>query len=168
MQIEIGSDHRGYALKQRVIAHLTGAGHAVRDHGPGDASACDYPDFAYAAARAVAAQPGSLGIVICGNGIGVSMAANKVPGIRAALCLSEAMASQSRRHNNANVLALGGESLPERDNLRIVDVWLASEFEGGRHAPRVEKLMRGECRGPQPTGPAARQGTEHSRGDADG
>lgn len=147
MQIEIGSDHRGHALKQRLVEWLSERSHTVHDHGSPSAAACDYPDFAYAAARAVAAQAGRLGIVICGNGIGVSMAANKVPGIRAALCMSVAMAEQSRRHNDANVLALGADTLTETENLRIVEAWLGAGFAGDRHVRRVEKLMRGECRG---------------------
>ncbi len=143
MRIHIGNDHRGYELKQRVRAWLEGHGHEVVDHGSPSAEPCDYPDYAFAVAGAVVAQPGDLGVVICSNGVGVSMAANKVPGARAALCLTPAMAAQSRRHNDANVLALGAETLAPEENLRILEVWLAASFEGGRHARRVEKLSRG-------------------------
>ena len=146
MQIEIGSDHRGFALKERLIAHLSARGHTIRDQGPPDAEACDNPDFAYAVARAVAGDSASRGIVICSNGVGVSMAANKVPGIRAALCTSVATAEQSRHHNDANVLALGADTTPEATNLQIAEAWMAADFAGGRHARRVAKLMQGECR----------------------
>lgn len=146
MRFEIGSDHRGHELKGRIAAWLTAHGHEVHDHGCHGPESCDYPDFAYAAARAVAAHPASRGVVICGSGLGVSMVANKVPGIRAALCLTPEMAAQSRRHNDANVLALSADSVSAADNLRILDAWLAASFEGGRHARRVEKMMDGECR----------------------
>ena len=146
MEIHIACDHRGFELKQRLAAYLTGLGHEVVDHGCQGTESCDYPDHAYLAARGVAKNRSSLGVVICSNGIGVSMAANKVPGVRAALCTSTAMASQSRRHNDANVLALGADNLSAEDNHAILEVWLATEFEGGRHARRVTKLTDGECR----------------------
>jgi RpiB/LacA/LacB family sugar-phosphate isomerase len=145
MQIEIGSDHRGYELKEKVAEWLRARGHIVTDHGCLSSASCDYPDHAYAVARAVAGAPGVLGVVICGNGIGVSMAANKVAGVRAALCTSVAMARQSRRHNNANVLALGAENVSQEENLAILEAWLAASFEGGRHERRVVKLTAGEC-----------------------
>jgi ribose 5-phosphate isomerase B len=144
MRIHIGNDHRGYELKRRARLWLTEHGHEVIDHGADTTESCDYPDYAFAVARAVAAHPGDLGVVICGSGIGVSMAANKVPGVRAALCMTPAMAAQSRRHNDANVLALGADNLPDEENLRILETWLAASFEGGRHQCRVEKLARGE------------------------
>ena len=146
MRIEIGNDHRGFALKIRIVADLTAQGHEVHDHGCASAEAADYPDHAYAVARAVAADSESLGIVICSNGIGVTMVANKVPGVRAALCVSPEMASQSRRHNDANVLALGADNVPEEVNLRILSAWLGASFEGGRHAARVRKMAAGEDR----------------------
>jgi RpiB/LacA/LacB family sugar-phosphate isomerase len=146
MQIEIGSDHRGYQLKRRVITWLEQQGHQVTDHGCDSTEACDYPDQAYAVARAVAAEPQALGVLICSNGVGMSMCANRVPGIRAALCISTAMASQSRRHNNANVLALGADNLPVEETLRVLATWLEATFEGGRHIQRVEKMTAGECR----------------------
>lgn len=151
MRVHIGNDHRGYELKQRARAWLEEHGHEVVDHGSPSAEACDYPDFAFAVARAVAARPGDLGVVICSNGIGVSMAANKVPGVRAALCVTPAMASQSRRHNDANVLALGAQNVSEPENLGILEAWLAASFEGGRHARRVAKLTRGGTMKTDPT-----------------
>lgn len=146
MRIEIGNDHRGYALKKRISAFLTEQGYTVRDHGCDGTAAADYPDHAYAVARAVAADPEALGIVICSNGIGVSMVANKVPGVRAALCVTPEMAAQSRRHNDANVLALGADNVSEEESLRILTAWLEASFEGDRHAARVRKIAAGERR----------------------
>ena len=145
MQIEIASDHRGYELKREIIRWLQERGYSVRDWGCSGSDSCDYPDYAYPAARAVAAAPGSLGVLLCSNGIGMSMIGNKVPGIRAALCVTVAMASQSRRHNNANVIALGADNLSQDENIQILESWLAAEFEAGRHCQRVEKIMAGEC-----------------------
>jgi ribose 5-phosphate isomerase B len=156
VKIEIGSDHRGYALKETIIQWLRERGHTVRDWGCASADSCDYPDYAYPAARAVAASPGSLGILICSNGIGVSMVANKVPGVRAALCVTPAMADQARRHNDANLLALGAENVSVAENLRILEAWLEARFEGGRHTPRVEKIASGECLSPGRGGPRER------------
>jgi RpiB/LacA/LacB family sugar-phosphate isomerase len=146
MQIEIGSDHRGYALKGAIMRWLSERGHAVHDWGCASEAACDYPDFAYAVAHAVAASAGHLGVLICSSGIGMAMAANKVPGVRAALCVTPAMAAQSRRHNDANVLALGADIVPLEENLQILAAWIEARFEGGRHALRVAKLTAGECR----------------------
>jgi len=146
VQIEIGCDHRGFALKQRIIQWLIEQGHDVRDRGCSGPESCDYPDHVYPVARSVAEHSGTLGVVICSNGIGVSMVANKVPGVRAALCVSPAMAGQSRAHNDANVLAIGSENVSDAENLRILKAWLAASFEGGRHVARIEKMMSGECR----------------------
>jgi len=148
MRIEMAADHRGFGLKARLAAWLAARGVAVRDWGCASEAACDYPDFAYAAARAVATTPQSRGIVICSNGVGVTMVANKVPGVRAALCHTPAMATQARRHNDANVLALGADDAPFEEQCAIVQAWLETEFEGGRHARRVAKIMAGECRAP--------------------
>lgn len=144
MRIQIGSDHRGFELKQRLSAWLNEKGHEVVDHGCDSAEAADYPDHAYAVARAVAASDGDLGVLICSNGVGMSMAANKVPGVRAALCVTPAMASQSRRHNDANVLALGADNVAPEKNQAILEAWLEASFEGGRHARRIEKITAGE------------------------
>lgn len=145
--IEIGSDHRGYALKQALIGWLGERGHDVRDHGCDGPASCDYPVIAFAAARAVASAPGRLGLLICGSGIGMSIAANKVPGIRAALCLTPEMARLSRQHNDANVLVLGADRVSPEENRRIVEAWLEAAFEGGRHARRVRQMMEGERHG---------------------
>jgi len=146
MRIAIGADHRGYELKRRLIEWLREKGHEVRDRGCDRAESCDYPDHALPVARSVAVGSDTLGVLVCSNGIGMSMVANKVPGVRAALCATPAMASQSRRHNNANVLALGAELVSPEQNIAILEVWLAASFEGGRHARRVEKMMARECR----------------------
>ena len=141
MKISIGSDHGGYALKQELIAYLQEKGHEVKDFGCHDTSSCDYPDFGEAAARAVASGECERGIVICTTGIGISIAANKIHGIRCAHCADSLQAELTRRHNNANMLALGagftGKNLAER----IVEVFLSTGFEGGRHARRVDKVM---------------------------
>jgi RpiB/LacA/LacB family sugar-phosphate isomerase len=144
---EVGSDHRGFALRQRIRAWLAERGHPVRDHGCGGPEPCDYPDYAFAVARAVAATPGAFGVLVCGSGIGMSIVANKVPGVRAALCVTPEMARQSRRHNDANVIVLGADLAAPEENLRILEAWLGATFEGGRHARRVEKIVRGECPG---------------------
>ncbi|MFC1572420.1 ribose 5-phosphate isomerase B [Candidatus Eisenbacteria bacterium] len=148
-RIEIGADHRGFDLKARMIRWLTEHGYQVTDRGCDSTDSCDYPDHAYAVARGVAGNLGTLGILICSNGIGMTMAANKVPGVRAALCTSVAMADQSRRHNDANVLALGSDNVSADENMRILEAWLAASFEGGRHTRRVTKMSEGECPAPK-------------------
>ncbi len=147
MRVEIGSDHRGYALKARLSAWLRERGWEVNDHGCESAESCDYPEFAFRVARAVAASPGSLGVLMCGSGIGMSIAANKVRGVRAALCLTPRMATLSRQHNDANVLALGADLLSEAENLAILSAWLEAKFEGGRHERRVRMLAGGPSAG---------------------
>lgn len=144
MRIEVGSDHRGFDLKRSIVQWLTERGYEVVDHGCENVESADYPDHAYAVADSVAAHPGTLGVLVCSNGIGMSMVANKVPGIRAALCVSPAMASQSRRHNDANVLVLGQDNVAPEENLRILETWLGASFEGGRHRRRIEKIARGQ------------------------
>lgn len=135
--IALGSDHGGFTLKQRVMDYLDSHGLDYQDFGTHSAESCDYPTYAKAAAQAVASGKCEKGIVICTTGIGISIAANKVKGVRCALCTDSLMAEMCRRHNDANMLALGagitGESLAER----IVEVFLTTEFEGGRHARRV-------------------------------
>ena len=141
MKISIGSDHGGYALKQELIAYLQEKGHEVEDFGCHDTSSCDYPDFGEAAARAVASGACERGIVICTTGIGISISANKVKGIRCALCSEPYSAEMTRRHNDANMLALGAGMVGAMMAKRIVDVFLSTEFEGGRHQRRVDKMM---------------------------
>ena len=139
--IAIASDHGGYALKEHVKAYLAAKGITCEDFGTDSADSCDYPGFGQAAAQAVARGQCEKGIVICTTGIGISIAANKVKGIRCALCGDVLSAEMTRRHNDANMLALGagvtGPMLAER----IVDTFLAAQFEGGRHARRVGLLM---------------------------
>ncbi len=138
MKIAIGSDHAGFALKQKIMKHFSD--HDFLDVGTHSEESCDYPDFAEAAALKVVQGKAQYGIVICGTGIGISIAANKVGGVRAALCCNEFMAEMSRRHNNANVLALAARVTGEGLALRIVEKWLISEFEAGRHERRVDKI----------------------------
>ena len=135
--IAIGSDHGGFALKQEIMQHLEAAGYAYKDFGTYPADSCDYPDYGEAVARAVASGEYERGILICGTGIGISISANKVKGIRAALCGDCYSAEMTRRHNDANILALGARVLGPGLALKIVDTFLTTEFEGGRHARRV-------------------------------
>ena len=140
MNISIACDHGAYALKERLKARLLEQGHHVADCGAHSAESCDYPDFAAAAARLVADGSCARGVVLCTTGLGMSIAANKVKGVRCALCHEPLSAEMTRRHNDANMLAMGaaitGEALAER----ILDVFLATEFEGGRHQRRVDKV----------------------------
>ncbi len=140
MIVAVGSDHRGFAIKQAVAAHLAAAGHTVVDCGCDGTGPADYPDHAFAVGERVADGRADLGVLICGSGIGVSIAANKVPGVRAALCWNESMAATTRRHNDSNVLCFSGDQTAVEDALRMLDRWLAASFEGGRHARRVEKI----------------------------
>ncbi len=140
MRIAIGSDHAGFELKQAVISCLESLKHEVKDLGPFTAGqSCDYPDFATEVCREVL-ESGCLGILICGTGIGMSMAANKVKGIRAALCTSEFQGRMTRKHNDANVLCLGGRVTGQGVALAIVKEFLEAEFEGGRHLTRIQKF----------------------------
>ena len=140
MRIAVGSDHAGYRMKTVVAAHLAGAGHEVLDMGTNSDESVDYPPFCAAAGRAVVDGLADFGIVIGGSGQGEQIAANKVNGVRAALCHDEWMARMARMHNNANVLAFGARVLADARALDIVDLFLATEFEGGRHQPRIEQL----------------------------
>ena len=141
MKLSIGSDHGGYALKQELIAYLRDQGHEVEDFGCHDTASCDYPDFGEAAAAAVASGECERGIVICTTGIGISISANKVKGVRCALCSEPYGAEMTRRHNDANMLALGAGFTAPMMAKRIVDVFLSTAFEGGRHQRRVDKIM---------------------------
>lgn len=139
-KIAIGSDHGGFNLKGKIIKFLEENGHEVKDFGTYSTDSCDYPVYAKAVAKAVASGAYEKGILVCGSGIGVSIAANKVKGIRAALCHESYSAMLSRLHNNANVLCLGERITGEALALEIVDVWLKSEYEGGRHQKRIDML----------------------------
>ncbi|HDP99684.1 MAG TPA: ribose 5-phosphate isomerase B [bacterium] len=140
MIIAIASDHAGYELKTKIKQHLALQGHTAEDFGAYKEESVDYPDYAVLAARSVAQNKAHRGILICGSGIGMSIIANKVAGIRAALCTSLQMAELSRRHNDANILTLGGRIIDHQLALQMIDVWLKTEFEGGRHFRRINKI----------------------------
>ena len=144
MKLSIACDHGAFDLKERLKAHLASQGHEVTDCGTNSTESCDYPDFGIAAAKLVAEGTCQRGVVLCTTGIGMSMAANKVRGVRCALCHETLSAEMTRRHNDANVLAMGagvtGGNLAER----ILDVFLSTEFEGGRHQRRIDKMMEAE------------------------
>ena len=140
MAVAVGSDHAGFALKQALLGDLRRRGLEVTDLGARSEESCDYPDFAQAVARQVAEGRAAFGVLVCSTGVGMSMAANKVSGIRAALVLNEEMADLARTHNDANVLCLGSKFLSEEQARRVLDVFLSARFEGGRHARRVGKL----------------------------
>ena len=138
--IAIGSDHAGFAYKEAIKTALLADGHTVRDFGTYSDASCDYPDFIRPTAEAVARGEFQRGIVLGGSGNGEAMTANKVHGVRCALCWNEETARLSRQHNDANCLSLGERMVPEELALQIVGVWLTTEFEGGRHAARVAEL----------------------------
>ena len=140
MKIAVGSDHRGYDVKQKLLSLVQELGHEGVDCGPDNTDSVDYPDFAAKVAEAITKGEADRGILVCGTGIGVCIAANKFSGIRAAVCHDELTAEMSRLHNDANVLCLSGDLLGDRLIHRMVEVWVATEFEGGRHARRVDKI----------------------------
>lgn len=140
MKIALGADHAGFELKEKIKQHLTRKGFDVDDRGTNSSESVDYPDFARAVGEKVVGQNADRGILVCGTGIGMSIAANKVPGIRAANANSEVEAQLSREHNDANVLALGARLIDENTAVKIVDRWLNTGFMGGRHATRVDKI----------------------------
>ena len=138
MKIAAGADHAGYAVKQAVVRRLRAQGHEVVDMGAEDAdTSVDYPDYAHRVAAAVASGAAERGVLACGTGIGVCMAANRHAGVRAADCTTPHLAEMSRRHNDANVLCLAGRLLSEDEAWAITEVWMATPFEGGRHTRRV-------------------------------
>jgi len=141
MKIAIGSDHGGFNLKNEVVKHLKELGYEVADFGTHSKDSVNYAEFGYRVANAVASGQFEKGIVICGTGIGISMAANKVKGIRCALCGDVFSAKATRQHNDANMLAMGERVLGVGLALEIVDAFLNAEYEGGRHAVRVETIM---------------------------
>lgn len=141
MRVFVGSDHAGFDQKERLRAHLEAEGHDVTDVGTFNGQdSVDYPDFAESVARAVASGEADRGVLVCGTGIGVAMAANKVRGVRAANVTDPEFARLARAHNDANVLTVSGRFVPEQVNEDIVDVFLATEFEGDRHSRRVDKV----------------------------
>tara|TARA_B100001123_G_C15190117_1_gene978958 strand:+ start:644 stop:1102 length:459 start_codon:yes stop_codon:yes gene_type:complete len=138
--IAVGADHAGFELKQIIVQHLTASGHQIVDCGTDDQTSVDYPEFGAAVARSVAAAEAERGIVVCGSGIGIVMAAGKVAGIRAATVHDVTTARMTREHNDANVIGIGARMVGEQTALDIVDAYLQASFEGGRHQRRVEKL----------------------------
>lgn len=138
--IAIGNDHGGLELKNEITKYLKEKGYEYKDFGTCDCNSVDYPDYGLAVAEAVKSGDCEKGIIICGTGLGISMAANKVPGIRAAVCTDCYMARMSREHNNANVLALGERVVGAGLALEILETWLKAEFQGGRHKTRVDKI----------------------------
>ena len=140
MKISLGCDHGGYALKEHIKAYLESKGHEVVDCGTYSTDSCDYPIFGEAAARKVQSGECERGIVICTTGIGISIAANKVKGIRCAHCTDSLSAEMTRRHNDANVLCLGGRVIDAAKAVELARIFLATPFEGGRHAKRVAML----------------------------
>ena len=140
MRFAIGSDHRGFQLKDKVIAWLKSNGHEVHDVGTANTTSVDYPDFAAVVAKEVGDGRADRGVLICGTGIGMCIAANKFRGVRAASCADEIAAEISRRHNDLNVLCLSGDMLSPRTAERMLQVWIDTEFEGGRHERRIEKI----------------------------
>ena len=140
MKIAVASDHGGFALKEKVKEHLIERGFDVEDLGTHSEESVDYPVYGKACGEAVASGKADLGVVVCGTGIGISIAANKVKGIRCGLCTSVEMAHLTKQHNNANILALGGRTTEPELALKIVDEWLDTEFEGGRHQRRGDML----------------------------
>ena len=140
MKIAIGADHRGEAAMKSLVPQLRAAGHEVTIWGDCNGQACDYPDQAYLVGKAVSSGKAARGILICGSGIGVSIAANKIKGIRAALVFDDVAAGMSRSHNDSNVICLSADTTPSKEILQIVDTWLKTPFEGGRHARRVKKI----------------------------
>ncbi|WP_251861567.1 ribose 5-phosphate isomerase B [Clostridium sp. Marseille-Q2269] len=141
MKIALGSDHAGLPLKNEIIKHLEGKGIQIQDFGTYTEESCDYPDYAKKVAEKVVAKEFDFGILVCGTGIGISIAANKVKGIRAALCGDTFSAHACREHNNANILALGQRVVGVGLALDIVDSFLNAEFQGGRHENRINKMM---------------------------
>jgi len=150
MKIVVGSDHRGFEAKQQIKAIITQLGHECIDIGTTDNSPIDYPDSAYKAAMVVSKGQADRAILACGTGIGMSITANKIKGVRAALCHDELSAQISRHHNDANVLCVSGDLIGEILLRKIVEVWLSTEFAGGRHQRRVNKILAIE-KGEDPT-----------------
>ena len=144
MKIAIACDHRGYEAKELIKNVLQRSGHEVTDFGTNGSKSCDYPDYAIPAALAVSRHEAERGVLICGSGIGMSMTANKICGIRAALCHDELTARMSRQHNDANILCLPAMQVNDPLIMKIIESWLTTEFEGGRHERRVQKVMEAE------------------------
>lgn len=147
MKIVIGSDHAGFELKDALLQWLHDAGHEVIDVGTDSDASCDYPVFGAAVAREVAAGDADRGVAVCGSGLGICMAANKIPGVRAAVLRTAEDAEMSRRHNDANVACFGGRVTAVAEAERALDVFLGTDFEGGRHERRVDLLAELDAEG---------------------
>ena len=144
MRISIGSDHRGFNLKSKIHDLLGESGHEVVDLGTNTTESCDYPDIGMAVAKSVSCGESERGILVCGTGIGMAITANKFDRVRAATCNDEVTAEMCRRHNDVNVLCLSGDMLGERNVDNLLRIWLETEFDGGRHARRLEKISQFE------------------------
>ncbi len=141
MKIAIGADHAGFELKQTLVNHLNDLGHQVQDMGTTSTESCDYPIFSEKVAKLVGSKQVDRGIVVCGNGIGMAIVANKVPGVRCALVFTEKMARDTRDHNDSNMLSLAGRDLPVQTNVQLADIWLSTPFSNvDRHARRVQEI----------------------------
>jgi ribose 5-phosphate isomerase B len=140
MKIAIGSDHAGFDYKNGVKDHLGNAGHEVVDHGTFSDASCDYPDYAHPVSEYILSNKGSLGILICGSGNGINMTANKHQGVRSALCWNNEIALLARQHNNANIIAIPARFITIEEAITMVDTFLNTSFEGGRHQLRVNKI----------------------------
>ncbi len=145
MNVAIGSDHHGREIRSKIVAQLTAEGHVVSDVGSNGSEAVDYPDIAELVGQGVADGKADRGILICGSGIGMAIAANKFPGVRAAPCRDEHTAEMCRRHNDANILCLSDANVSTEQNLAIVSTFMTTPFEGGRHQRRVEKIAKLEA-----------------------
>ena len=146
MRIAVGSDHRGTNLRAKIVSHLISLGQEVVDEGPVGEEQVDYPDIAASIAGKVSRGEVDRGILVCGTGVGMAIVANKFPGVRAAPCHDFVTAELARRHNDLNVLCLSGDMLGERFADRLIDIWVTTEFEGGRHERRVEKIASFESK----------------------
>ncbi len=140
MKIAVGCDHAAYELKEAIKEKLTKEGHEVLDMGCDSTESVDYPKYGHAVGRAVASGEAERGIAVCGSGIGISIACNKVPGIRAALCTSVEMAEMCRRHNNANVVCMGARMISQELAFDIIDTWMTTDFEAGKHLRRINEI----------------------------
>jgi ribose 5-phosphate isomerase B len=140
LKIALGADHAGFELKEKVRQYLVRQGYEVEDHGTASTESVDYPDFAEKVANRVAARDATFGVLVCGTGLGMELAANKVPGVRATPCNDTLSARLAREHNDANVLTLGGRLIDEATARKILDTWLSTPFGGGRHERRVAKI----------------------------
>ena len=145
MRISVASDHRGFQIKEQIVDMLRDKGYEVDDAGTSGPDSVDYPDFAAIVAEKISNKTVDRGILICGTGIGMAIAANKFPGVRAAPCSDEVTAEISRRHNDLNVLCLSADLISPRTVERMIETWITTEFEGGRHLRRLQKISDLEC-----------------------